>query len=467
MPAPRCRTARDSTARAGCAPFSPGTARSSSRTFTEKLLAYALGRGLEPDDMPAVRRIVRDAASGGHRWSSIVGGASWPACRSALRRHPKGQAHDRVPQVDSPADGPAWPWRLARAAAARRHGAGAHRPGEDGGRAGAPLRRGLRAQRHGDGELPAGHRGRIVRADADAAGAGAIPVADDRAQRARLRPVARAGLAARTPRRPRATSPTSRRRPAKPGSTPASRSIRSWPTSSGAQTQLASLELAIENSDTAGACDVGFACAYTNTISWRSANTPLPMQHNPRAVFERLFGDAGSTDARARLSRLRQQRSVLDSVRQEIASLEPRARRRRIAASSPSTSTSVRDVERRIERAESQSDRELPVLDRPAGAPAGYEDHVKLMFDLEVLAYQLDLTRVITIMLGPRVQRHDLSADRRARRASPGHAPRARAREDRQGGEDQRLSRAALRLSAGAACARRRTATARCSITSR
>jgi hypothetical protein len=167
----------------------------------------------------------------------------------------------------------------------------------------------------------------------------------------------------------------------------------------GADTQLASLELAIENSDTAGACDVGFACAYTNTISWRSANTPLPMQHNPRAVFERLFGDAGSTDARARLSRIRQQKSVLDSVREEVAGLS-----RELGAGDRGKLTeyldSVRDVERRIARAESQSGRELPVLDRPAGAPASYEEHVKLMFDLEVLAYQLDLTRVVTIMLG-------------------------------------------------------------------
>jgi hypothetical protein len=167
----------------------------------------------------------------------------------------------------------------------------------------------------------------------------------------------------------------------------------------GAETQLASLELAIESSDTAGACDVGFACAYTNTIAWRSANTPLPMQHNPRAVFERLFGDAGSTDARARLARMRQQRSVLDSVREEIAGLS-----RELGPGDRGKLTeyldSVRDVERRIERAESQSGRELPVLDRPAGAPASYEEHVKLMFDLEVLAYQLDLTRVITIMLG-------------------------------------------------------------------
>ena len=167
----------------------------------------------------------------------------------------------------------------------------------------------------------------------------------------------------------------------------------------GTQTQLASLELAIENSDTAGACDVGFACAYTNTISWRSSNTPLPMQHNPRAVFERLFGDAGSTDARARLARIRQQRSVLDSVREEVAGLSRElgpGDRGKLAE----YLDSVRDVERRIERAESQSGRELPVLDRPSGAPASYEDHVKLMFDLEVLAYQLDLTRVITIMLG-------------------------------------------------------------------
>jgi len=167
----------------------------------------------------------------------------------------------------------------------------------------------------------------------------------------------------------------------------------------GRQTQLASLELAIESSDTAGACDVGFACAYTNTISWRSANTPLPMQHNPRAVFERLFGDSGSTDASVRLARLRRQRSVLDSVTEEARSLG--------GALGPSDRSklteyldAVRDVERRIQRAEQQNDRELPVLDRPAGAPPSYEEHVKLMFDLEVLAYQSDLTRVTTLMLG-------------------------------------------------------------------
>src|SRR6266581_8376998 len=90
----------------------------------------------------------------------------------------------------------------------------------------------------------------------------------------------------------------------------------------GKQTQLASLELAIESAETAGACDTGFACPYTNTISWRSENTPLPTQNNPRIVFERLFGDSGSTDPKVRLARIRQQRSVLDSVRQEIARLK-------------------------------------------------------------------------------------------------------------------------------------------------
>ena len=167
----------------------------------------------------------------------------------------------------------------------------------------------------------------------------------------------------------------------------------------GRQTQLASLELAIESSDTAGACDVGFACAYTNTISWKSANTPLPMQHNPRAVFERLFGDAGSTDPGARQQRIRQQRSVLDSVTRELAALSGDlgpADRTKLAE----YAAAVRDVERRIERAERDSDRDLPVMAHPAGVPASYEEHVKLMFDLEVLAYQSDLTRVITLMLG-------------------------------------------------------------------
>src|SRR4030095_485712 len=167
----------------------------------------------------------------------------------------------------------------------------------------------------------------------------------------------------------------------------------------GKQTQLASLELAIESGETAGACDVGFACAYTNTISWRRANTPLPTENNPRAVFERLFGDSGSTDPTVRLARIRQDRSVLDSVIEEAAHLQ--------GSLGPADRTkiveyldAIRDVERRIQKAEEQSALELPRIDHPAGIPATFDDHVKLMCDLQVLAYQADLTRIVTFMLG-------------------------------------------------------------------
>src|SRR6266436_2015551 len=167
----------------------------------------------------------------------------------------------------------------------------------------------------------------------------------------------------------------------------------------GKHTQLASLELAIENGETAGACDVGFACAYTNTISWKSANTPLVTQNNPRVVFERLFGDTGSTDPKARIARIQQERSVLDSLTKEVARLQGSlgaGDRHKLVE----YLDSIRDVERRIQLAEEQSDQNLPVVDHPVGIPPTYDEHVKLMCDLQVLAYQSDLTRVITLMLG-------------------------------------------------------------------
>jgi hypothetical protein len=167
----------------------------------------------------------------------------------------------------------------------------------------------------------------------------------------------------------------------------------------GKRTQLASLELAIENGETAGACDVGFACAYTNTISWKSSNTPLFAQNNPRAVFERMFGDTSNTDPKARLTRLREERSVLDSVTKEVAALQGslgQSDRQKLVE----YLESIRDVERRIQLAEEQNDQNLPIVDHPAGIPATYDEHVKLMCDLQVLAYQCDLTRVITLMLG-------------------------------------------------------------------
>ena len=163
-------------------------------------------------------------------------------------------------------------------------------------------------------------------------------------------------------------------------------------------TQLASLELGLDANDFAGSCDGGYSCAYTSTISWRGPTTPLPMEYNPRVVFERLFGDGGTTDPAARQARLEKDRNILDSVRERILHLE-----RGLGASDRSKFQeyleAVRDVERRIQKAEQQSDRELPLIDQPAGVPPTYEDHAKLMFDLQVLAYQSDLTRVITFMM--------------------------------------------------------------------
>lgn len=167
----------------------------------------------------------------------------------------------------------------------------------------------------------------------------------------------------------------------------------------GKQTQVASLELAMESGETAGACDTGFACPYTNTISWKAQNTPLPTQNNPRVVFERLFGDSTSTDPAVRLARLRQQRSVLDSVSEEVARLEgvlPQSDRAKLSE----YLDAVRGVEQRIQIAEAQRDQELPLVDHPAGIPAGWADHMNLMLDLQVLAFQCDLTRVITFMVG-------------------------------------------------------------------
>ena len=164
-------------------------------------------------------------------------------------------------------------------------------------------------------------------------------------------------------------------------------------------TQLASLELGIEPTDLSGSCDVGFSCAYINTVSWKSPTTPLPVENNPRALFERLFGDSDTTDAGARLKRIKKDRSILDSVHAEVASL-----RRKLGLGDRSKLTeyleAVRDIERRIQKAEEQGDRDLPLVERPTGAiPETFAEHVKLMMDLQVLAYQTDMTRVITFMM--------------------------------------------------------------------
>lgn len=169
----------------------------------------------------------------------------------------------------------------------------------------------------------------------------------------------------------------------------------------GRHTQLASLELALEGRDFAGSCDIGYSCGYTNTISWRTPTTPLPMENDPRAVFERLFGEGGTTDARLRAARLRSDRSILDAVLQKTATLQQRLGIKDRAKLSDYLEA-IRDVERRIQRAEEQSAQNpsVPIVAQPAGIPGRYDEHAMLMFDLQVLAYQSDLTRVITFMMG-------------------------------------------------------------------
>jgi hypothetical protein len=168
------------------------------------------------------------------------------------------------------------------------------------------------------------------------------------------------------------------------------------------QTQLASLEMAIEARANAGQCSGGHSCVYSNTISWRSRTTPLPMENNPRAVFERMFGDTGSTDPVVRRARMLRDRSVLDSVSEKAADLQ-RAVGSSDRAKIDEYLEAVRDAERRIQRTEEQSGVEIPLVEQPEGIPGTFEEHVKLMFDLQLLAYRTDLTRVITFMMGREV----------------------------------------------------------------
>jgi len=164
------------------------------------------------------------------------------------------------------------------------------------------------------------------------------------------------------------------------------------------ETQLASLELAMDPPANAGACTGNLSCAYTHTISWRSATQPLPMEYNPRAVFEKLFGDTGTTDRRAREARLHQHKSILDSVTDKLAGLK-RDLGPQDQGKINEFTESLRDIERRIQKAEEQSELELPSLDQPQGVPPSFEEHLELMFDLQLLALQSDLTRVISFMI--------------------------------------------------------------------
>lgn len=166
----------------------------------------------------------------------------------------------------------------------------------------------------------------------------------------------------------------------------------------GRETQLASLELGLHSTDSVGQCEKGWSCAYINTLSWRTPTTPLPIENRPRAVFERLFGD--SSDPVLRKARMQREKSILDSVTVAAADLmrevghEDRLRLTEYL-------DGVREIEHRIELAERQSAAEIPTLEAPTGIPADFAEHLKLMFDLNVLAFQTDMTRMVTLMTGP------------------------------------------------------------------
>jgi hypothetical protein len=164
----------------------------------------------------------------------------------------------------------------------------------------------------------------------------------------------------------------------------------------GRDTLIPSLEIGTDLIAQVGNCDNGYACAYQNNLSWSSPTTPLPTEADPRVVFERLFGDGGSPERRKAESK--KSGSILDWMTADLARL-----RREVGQGDrvkvDQYLDSVREVERRIERAERSDASALPELDRPASVPAVWEDHVKLMFDLQVLALQADVTRVITFQL--------------------------------------------------------------------
>ena len=168
----------------------------------------------------------------------------------------------------------------------------------------------------------------------------------------------------------------------------------------GEKTQIPSIEMGLEPPSLVGSCDTGYSCAYTNTLSWTSPNTPLPVTINPREVFEQLFGDGDSLDSKSRMAQLRRQASILDFVADDA---------KRMSANMGATDkhkldeymTSVRDIEKRIQKMEKGGGdvAALPAFARPSGVPDGFEDHARMMIDLMVLAAQADLTRVNTLML--------------------------------------------------------------------
>jgi hypothetical protein len=166
----------------------------------------------------------------------------------------------------------------------------------------------------------------------------------------------------------------------------------------GQQTPLASLELAVDARDISGSCD-GASCAFLNTVSWSNTTTALPTEHDPRIVFERMFGETGSTDPAVRMTSFKRNRSILDSVTEAVVDLG-----RGLAPDDrlkiDEYLTAVRDIERRIQTAEQRKSEDVPLVHQPTANPEAFEEKMRLMFDLQILAYRADVTRVISFMVG-------------------------------------------------------------------
>lgn len=167
----------------------------------------------------------------------------------------------------------------------------------------------------------------------------------------------------------------------------------------GKTTRFASLELGCDDSRTIGNCDSGYSCAYTNSLAWRSETSPMPPETNPRLVFERLFGADAHLDPETRQRRMVNRRSILDLVGERTKQLTGTlgaGDRRKV----DEYLHAVREIERQIEVAESDPRDLRPGIDKPTGIPVAFADYVKLMYDLQVVALQTDLTRVVTMMVG-------------------------------------------------------------------
>ena len=215
----------------------------------------------------------------------------------------------------------------------------------------------------------------------------------------------------------------------------------------------------------AGACTGNLSCVYTHTLSWRAPTQPLPMEYNPRAVFEKLFGDSGSTDRRGARGAAAPAQEHPRFGHRQAGRPASASSGRRIRRKVDEYTESIRDVERRIQKAEEQRDIELPTMEQPQGVPPVFEDHLALMLDLQLLAFQSDLTRVISFMI---------SKEQSARPYPQIGVPEAHHPLSHHGDVPELIERMSkintyhTELFAKyleRSCARRPTATARCSIT--